>query len=623
MSEAPLSTPTASNNNNNSHNNNDTLRIPGHGWTNGDLQPLLYPWTHEGKLHLYSRTRRWIGLSTSGWTRISAGAHEHDARHGASQSARVTVVDVTCAQSVAQEATVVRALVAQLCESMYHQGWATGTGGGVSVRVGGPSEDRPWRVFVAPSGIQKEDLIGEDMFELDMDRNVIVPPKTPHLRPSACTPLWYIVYQYRPHVTCVIHTHSMHAQMVTLLDKTETSKVLRLTHLEMLKGVGNHAYDDMLEIPIIDNRPTEDQLAAQLEAVIQEYPKCNAVLVRRHGLYVWGDSWEQAKTQCESFDYLFHSAVQMKCTMGVDPSVPPLHGTYRPDSHGDFVEPPRKRLRAIMDDGFHGDTAHGNASDLTSNTIPLLPRDAQVLVLDIEGCTTSIAFVHNVLFPYARTHMAAYVQEQYPTHSEDYTTLCEQLVRDIETAATQAGMDNPFLTVESSDTLRTSAIDLIYWLMDRDVKSATLKELQGHVWKKGFTTHALQGHVYSDLQPMLEWMQAHGVKVYIYSSGSVQAQQLHFGHSVHGNLLPYVSGHFDIPSAGPKKEAQSYRNLAQALQCDPAHMVFVSDAEAELVAAEQAQYQWPVMCVRPGNAPMTAVGREFPRIFSLLQLCGE
>ena len=104
----------------------------------------------------------------------------------------------------------------------------------------------------------------------------------------------------------------MYAQLATLLDPTETSPVLRITHLEMLKGVGHHAYDDILEIPIIDNRPSEDLLADQLESVIQKYPKCNCVLVRRHGLYVWGDSWEQAKTQAESFDYLFQSAVEMK-----------------------------------------------------------------------------------------------------------------------------------------------------------------------------------------------------------------------------------------------------------------------------------------------------------------------
>ena len=173
----------------------------------------------------------------------------------------------------------------------------------------------------------KEDMVGDDVFELDMDMGVIRPPRTPNLRLSACTPLWYTVYRNRPSVMCVIHTHSMHAQLATLLDPTETCPSLRLTHLEMLKGVGNHSYDDLLEVPIIDNRPTEDLLADQMEEALLTYPKCNAVLVRRHGLYVWGDSWEQAKAQCESFDYLFESAVKMR-SLGLECGMVPKSGTY-------------------------------------------------------------------------------------------------------------------------------------------------------------------------------------------------------------------------------------------------------------------------------------------------------
>ena len=218
-----------------------------------------------------------------------------------------------------------------------------------------------------------------------MDRNVVVPPKTPNLRQSACTPLWYVVYQERPTATCVIHTHSMHAQMATLLDPTETSDCFRITHLEMLKGVGHHAYDDVLEVPIIDNRPSEDQLADQLRQAVRKYPKSNAVLVRRHGLYCWGDSWEQAKTQCESFDYLFQSAVEMK-KLGIDFSAKPTTGTYRVAKSEEAR--PVKRVRT---EGFNGMAATENQQDLESNQVPILPRDAKILLLDIEGCTSSIA----------------------------------------------------------------------------------------------------------------------------------------------------------------------------------------------------------------------------------------
>jgi hypothetical protein len=132
---------------------------PGQGWSNGDIAPQLFPVTQDGRVQLYSGQRRWIGLQ-AGWTRIGAGASEMDARHSSSQAAGKALV----ADGGAQEAQAVRALISQLCERFYQMGWATGTGGGVSIRVGGVG--RPWRVFVAPSGIQKEDMIGDDVYEL-------------------------------------------------------------------------------------------------------------------------------------------------------------------------------------------------------------------------------------------------------------------------------------------------------------------------------------------------------------------------------------------------------------------------------------------------------------------------
>ena len=353
---------------------------PGAGWTNGQVPPqftpavTLHPYTRKGRLALYNHHRRWINFQSS-WSRIGAGATEMDAVHSSSSGGASVLSG--CRQ---EEGAAVRALVAQLCEAFYRAGWATGTGGGVSIRVGGPDEGRPSRVFVAPSGVQKEDLVGDDVFELDMEQRVVAPPKTPGLRLSACTPLWYTVYALVPSARCVIHTHSMHAQMATLLDPTERAPALRVTHLEMLKGVGNHAYDGVLELPIIDNRPSEDLLADQMAAAIRRYPKCNAVLVRRHGIYVWGDSWEQAKAQCESFDYLCESAVKMKA-MGMDCGLAPLHGTYHVEDEGAAGEekkedgaaaPPRKRPRdAALPPG-------------PAAPAPLLPRDARLLLLDAD-----------------------------------------------------------------------------------------------------------------------------------------------------------------------------------------------------------------------------------------------
>ena len=144
---------------------NDLLPLPGQGWSNGDLAPQLFPVTRAGRLQLYGSQRRWIGLR-AGWTRIGEGASEHDHRHSISQA---TGPDLHECENM--EAQSVRALISQLCEKFYHAGWATGTGGGVSIRVGGKN-GRPWRVFVAPSGIQKEDMIGDDVFELVSARKV-------------------------------------------------------------------------------------------------------------------------------------------------------------------------------------------------------------------------------------------------------------------------------------------------------------------------------------------------------------------------------------------------------------------------------------------------------------------
>lgn len=465
--------------------NGGSVSFPGRGWSNGDIQPQMFAYTREGKLQLYSGQRRWLHLA-HGWSRI--GTETGGSGKRASQySRRVSFSNQgnKILEDRDSEARSVRSLIAQLCEQFYRNGWATGTGGGVCIRVGGPEENRPWRVFVAPSGLQKEDMIGDDIFELDMNQNVVVPPKTTNLRLSACTPLWFTVFKHRPSVKSVIHTHSMYAQIATLLDPTETSEVLSLTHLEMLKGVGHHAYDDMLEIPIIDNRPSEDLLANQLEMALAKYPNCNCVLVRRHGAYVWGDSWEQAKTQAESFDYLFQSAIEMR-KVGLDFSQIPSSGTYRVDTSD---EPLAKRQK--ITNGFNGVEKNENAKDLalTLNQSPILPRDANHLLLDIEGCTTSISFVKDTLYPFSIENLKSFVNALSPT---DYDALANALRADLTKAQ-----------AEEIDTTDCTAI--VKYMVRNDMKVASLKDLQGRIWKDGYEKGVLKGDVFPDFLPMLQW----------------------------------------------------------------------------------------------------------------------
>ncbi|XP_023133437.2 methylthioribulose-1-phosphate dehydratase-like [Amphiprion ocellaris] len=123
----------------------------------------------------------------------------------------------------------------------------------------------------------------------------------------------------------VIHTHSKAAVMATLL---YPGKEFRITHHEMIKGIRkgtsgtNYWYDDCLVVPIIENTPEEKDLKDRMARAMEEYPDSCAVLVRRHGVYVWGESWEKAKTMCECYDYLFDIAVQMKQS-GLGPSALP------------------------------------------------------------------------------------------------------------------------------------------------------------------------------------------------------------------------------------------------------------------------------------------------------------
>ena len=292
--------------------------VPGKGWSNKEMPPSMFPkLSQDGQIHLYQCQRRYIQTS-KGWSRTGSSC-PNDAIASAGHGGKVDHKD---------EAKVVRSLISQLCEKFYAKGWMPGTGGGMSVRIGSGNKEDPFSVFSTPSGIQKEDMIGNDLFELDMSQNVISMPQTSGLKLSSMTNIWFVVYKFRPTAMCVIHTHSMSAQLATLLNQDRDNEngtnhdVLRITHLEMIKGVGNHAYDSMLEIPIIPNQKSENLLAPDFEQVIQQYPKCNAVLVSRHGLYVWGDSWEEAKTRLESFDYLFESAIKMK-SMGIDCGIVP------------------------------------------------------------------------------------------------------------------------------------------------------------------------------------------------------------------------------------------------------------------------------------------------------------
>jgi enolase-phosphatase E1 len=141
--------------------------------------------------------------------------------------------------------------------------------------------------------------------------------------------------------------------------------------------------------------------------------------------------------------------------------------------------------------------------------------------------------------------------------------------------------------------------------MDRDRKSPVLKRIQGEIWKGGYESGALRSDMYSDVLPALERWKKAGVRVAIYSSGSVLAQRLLFAHTSAGDLTPWLSAYFDT-GAGLKTSAESYRRIAASLGVAPDRLLFVSDVEAELAAAREAGCR-AVLCVREGNKPQPIV----------------
>jgi len=203
-----------------------------------------------------------------------------------------------------------RQLIVELCQQFYAQGWVSGTGGGISIREGG-------RVYMAPSGVQKERLQPHNLFVLDEDEAVLETPAEDGYKLSACAPLFFNAFRLRE-AGAVLHSHSQNAMLATLV----FDDVFRVTHLEMMKGITGTGYHDLLEVPIIENTAHECDLADSMAQAIQAFPNSHAVLVRRHGVYVWGRDWVQAKTHAECYDYLFGAAVRMK-ELGIDPTIRP------------------------------------------------------------------------------------------------------------------------------------------------------------------------------------------------------------------------------------------------------------------------------------------------------------
>jgi enolase-phosphatase E1 len=218
----------------------------------------------------------------------------------------------------------------------------------------------------------------------------------------------------------------------------------------------------------------------------------------------------------------------------------------------------------------------------------------KAVVTDIEGTTSSLSFVKDVLFPYARTHLATFVRD----HAQD-TGVALQL----DAVRREAG--DPALSQEA-------VIDrLIAWI-DEDRKITPLKTLQGMIWENGYRNGDFQGHIYADAEQALRDWQARGLALYVYSSGSVQAQKLLFAHTAFGDLTPLFDGYFDT-TVGGKQDTGSYRAIAASIGVAPAEILFLSDIRSELdaAAAEGFRTVWLVRDASPDPQAAHRQARDF------------
>ena len=358
-------------------------------------------------------------------------------------------------------------------------------------------------------------------------------------------------------------------------------------------------------MPIIENTARECELTDRLRDAIARYPKSNAVLVRRHGVYIWGDDWIAAKTQAESYEYLFEAAVRMHA-MGMDASVPPpaplvIGGGSNGGGERGEVRAAKKAKKMVI---------ISNGTDTSTIRAP------KAVVLDIEGTVSPLAFVKDTMYGYFKNNLRKYLDScdnLSAAEQEDKKTklkkavgmILDEITKNHELASKYsewvAAVPCRLREDQEGGDAGTYQKCMFFMSLDSTYKSPALKNLQGIVWQQGFESGQLKGQLYPDVVDALGSWHSRGIKTYIFSSGSRQAQKNFFKFSTVGDVRPYICGYFDPTVAGGKLEKMSYENIYLSLGVDsPQDVMFATDNVIEAEAARTAGWQ-VVMADRPGN----------------------
>ncbi len=217
----------------------------------------------------------------------------------------------------------------------------------------------------------------------------------------------------------------------------------------------------------------------------------------------------------------------------------------------------------------------------------------RAILTDIEGTTSSLSFVKDVLFPYSKERLRDFIQR----HSQDKEV--RRILREVQ-------------EIEPSDPVET----LLKWI-EEDRKVTPLKELQGLIWEEGYISGELKGHIYEDAYKRLKEWHGRGIPIYIYSSGSVKAQKLLFGHTNYGDLNYLFSGYFDT-KVGSKKDPNSYRRIAREIGLKPEEILFLSDNPEEIEAAAKAGMRVIRLAREGENEPIE--GFPYPQVRSFEEI---
>jgi 2,3-diketo-5-methylthio-1-phosphopentane phosphatase/methylthioribulose-1-phosphate dehydratase len=412
----------------------------------------------------------------------------------------------------------------------------------------------PLQLLMAPSGVAKGSVPPEKLIVVDGAGLV-----RRGLGKASAETLLHLAIVEQTGAGAVLHTHSQAATLLSQRLGQHQPAELLLSDLEMLKGLaGISTHATTVALPVLPNDQDLERLSAAARPLLSKAPQ--GLLIAGHGLYAWGQDLSSAQRHLEILEFLLE-----------------------------------QRWRQLL----------LAPQELTPTEIAGVTH----LLLDIEGTTCPVSYVSNTLFPYASNSVDQYLQIN--GQNAEVKALIEAISHSWQTDADASAAGLAF-------NPKAEITAYIKWLIQNDRKLTPLKQLQGLIWKQGYAAGQLQAPLFEDVPAALQrwWLQ--GLTLAVYSSGSIGAQQLLYGHSNAGDIKHFFSHWFDTNTGG-KQQAQSYNKIAEEMKVAPGSVLFISDVKAELEAAAAAGMQ-VLFSYRSDNPQRDAGGFAKIERYSLLQI---